>query len=95
MRESIFANREPRVIYWYTGIVDFIQSIGWEFWLIGLPFVLLCLYVLYRVFKTYFITPGMTRREKFGALINYISYLILISVMIDIVKNAAGYNKKK
>ena len=95
MRESIFANREPRVTYWYTGIVEFIQSIGWEFWLIGFPFVFLCLYVLYRVFKTYFITPGMTRGEKFGALINYISYLILISIMIDIVKNAAGYNKKR
>ena len=93
MHESIFANRERPPRYWYSGIVDFIQNTGWDQWLM-IVIVLICIYVLYRVFKTYFITPDMTRREKFGAFIDFVSYLILISIAIDIVKNMAGYNKK-
>jgi ethanolamine transporter EutH len=57
-------------------------------------FALICIYVLYRVFKTHFITPDMTRREKFGAFIDFVSLLILISIAIDIVKNMAGYKKR-
>ena len=93
MHESIFANRERPLRYWYSGIADFFQNTGWDQWLM-IVIALICIYVLYRVFKTYFIASDMTRREKFGAFIDFVSYLFLISITIDIVKNIAGYNKK-
>jgi len=94
VHESIFANRERAPRFWYSDVVDLMQSIGWEWWLIGVPFMLFCIYILYIVFKTYFIKPGMTLGEKFGALINYISLVFLISIAVDIIRNAAGYSKK-
>ena len=31
MRESIFANREPIVRYWYSGILDFFKDFSGKF----------------------------------------------------------------
>ena len=94
MRESIFANREPIARYWYTGIAELFQNLGFDGWLM-IIFAFICIYILYRVFRTHFIKPGMTAGEKLGALIHYISLLFLINIAIDIVKNFAGYNKKR
>jgi len=87
--------RVPYVERTFWGrVVEFFQSIGWEFWVFAIPIIIVLILLIRKIYKS-LVTPDMTAVQKFGVFIEIICLIIAFKVMIDIIWNLAGYNKKK